>query len=178
MEDKKDMRDKIVQEITINAALDRVWDLVTEPGWWVPSDVVVPVERTPGQRTVRDSEKYGRYPIEVVSIDPRTYAAFRWASQFPGDDLPPGRTTLVEFAVESLAAGVRVTVTESGFAALAAPEAVRQAGFNSNTEGWQQELASLKSRSEGTEGTEGSAEADGSAGTARASDRTDEGAGA
>lgn len=144
------MEDRIVQEITIDAALDRVWDLVTEPGWWVPSDVVAPVDRTPGERTVRESGKYGRFPIEIVGLDPQTYAAFRWASAFPGEELAPGRTTLVEFEVESLAEGVRVTVTESGFAGLDAPESVRLDGFKGNSEGWHMELASLKSRSEQT----------------------------
>jgi uncharacterized protein YndB with AHSA1/START domain len=32
------MDDRIEREITISAPLERVWDLVTESGWWVPSD--------------------------------------------------------------------------------------------------------------------------------------------
>ncbi|MFI1095598.1 SRPBCC domain-containing protein [Streptomyces sp. NPDC020917] len=142
------MDDRIVQDITINAGLERVWDLVTEPGWWVPTDHEVPVDRTPGHQAVRESAKYGRFPVEVVKLDPRTYAAFRWASQFPGEELAPGRTTLVEFSVEELAEGVRVTVTESGFASLDAPEDVRKQGFSANTEGWQMELGALRTRAE------------------------------
>jgi len=142
------MEDRIVRDITIHAPLDRVWDLVTVPGWWVPSDVEGPVDRTPGRQTVRVSERYGRYPVEVVAVDPRTYAAFRWASRFPGEDLAPGRTTLVEFAVTEVADGVRVTVTESGFAALAASDAVKEQGVRENTEGWELELGGLKSLAE------------------------------
>lgn len=142
------MEDRIVQDITINAGLDRVWDLVTQPGWWVPSDVEEPADRTPGRQTVRESAKHGRFPVEVVRIDPRTYAAFRWASQFPGQDLAAGRTTLVEFAVEPLPDGVKVTVTESGFASLDTTDAERESGFRGNTEGWRLELGELKTRGE------------------------------
>jgi uncharacterized protein YndB with AHSA1/START domain len=142
------MQNVIEQEITINASLERVWDLVTEPGWWVPTEQPQPVDRTPGSTTVRVSEKYGRYPVQVVEMKPRTYAAFRWASQFAGEELADGHTTLIEFFVQDEAENVRVRVRESGFAELEAPEEVRRAGLKSNTEGWHIELAELKERSE------------------------------
>jgi uncharacterized protein YndB with AHSA1/START domain len=144
------MDDRIEQQIVIDAPLERVWDLVTRPGWWVPSAVEEPVDHTPGHQTVRESEKWGRFAVEVVRVEPRTYAAFRWASQFPGEELAPGKTTLVEFMVESGAAGVTVKVVESGFATLEAGEAQRKAGFEDNTKGWEMELGGLKERAEGT----------------------------
>lgn len=143
------MQNVIEQEITINAGLERVWDLVTEPGWWVPTQGQAPVDRTPGSVTERVHETYGRFPVQVVEVKPRTYASFRWASQFPGDELAEGRTTLIEFFVRDEAAGgVRVKVRESGFAELDAPEEVRQAGLESNTEGWGIELTALGKRAE------------------------------
>lgn len=144
------MQDSIERSIDIAASLDRVWQLVTEPGWWVPTDSAADTTgaRTPGSVTVRESEKWGRFPVEVVSLDPQTYAAFRWASQFPGEDLAPGRTTLVEFRLALLDEGVRVTVRESGFASLDAPEDVRQAGIDSNSGGWEEELAALRTRAQ------------------------------
>jgi len=143
--------DRIEQRIVINATLERVWDLVTRPGWWVPTEVEAPVDRTPGHQTVRESAKWGRFAVEVVRIEPRTYAAFRWASQFPGEELAPGKTTLIEFTVaqKEPGQGVTVTVVETGFAALDATEAERKAGFDANTEGWGMELAGLKERAEG-----------------------------
>src|SRR5579875_799571 len=93
------MNDRIEQEITINASLDRVWELVSRPGWWVPSEVEQPYELSPGAKTERISQKWGRFVIEVVRVEPQTYAAFRWASTFPGADVTPGNSTLVEFAV-------------------------------------------------------------------------------
>jgi uncharacterized protein YndB with AHSA1/START domain len=140
------MQDTIERSIDIAASLDRVWDLVTEPGWWVPSDVPLEADRTPGAVVVRESEKWGRFPIEVVELRPKTYAAFRWSSSFPGGDLTPGRTTLIEFTVEPSDDGVRVSVVESGFAQLDAPDEVKAQSVESNSGGWTQELDSLRDR--------------------------------
>jgi uncharacterized protein YndB with AHSA1/START domain len=140
--------DRIVQTVTINASLDRVWSLVTEPGWWVPTEAPQPIDHTPGHQVVRTSDKCGSFPVEVVRVEPQTYAAFRWASNFPGEALAQGNTTLVEFTVRPLAGGVEVTVTESGFAALDASESVRKSGFDGNTAGWSEELDSLRTRAE------------------------------
>ena len=140
------MDDRIEEQILINAPLERVWDLVSEPGWWVPSTATTPVDHTPGRQVVRESERWGRFPIEVVRVEPRTYAAFRWASQAPGAELTPTNTTLVEFRLTPLGDAVRVNVVERGFAAL--PEDVREQAWKDNTGGWQQELGSLKERAE------------------------------
>jgi uncharacterized protein YndB with AHSA1/START domain len=148
--DAVDAEDRIEREIVIEAPLDRVWHLVSEPGWWVPTTTELPDVRTPGHRTVRESEKWGRFEVEVVAMRPQTYAAFRWASQFPGEPLKEGNTTLVEFFVKPVAesGSVSVTVVESGFAGLDADEAVRKAGVKDNTEGWRLELGGLKERAE------------------------------
>jgi uncharacterized protein YndB with AHSA1/START domain len=142
------MEDRIEQQIVIGAPLDRVWALVSEPGWWVPSTVVAPVSHTPGHVVVRDTEKWGRYLVEVVRVDPKTYAAFRWASHEPSAELRPGTTTLVEFRVEPVDDAVRVTVVESGFATVDLPGDVREQAWKSNTGGWQEEMADLKDRAE------------------------------
>lgn len=142
------MQNVIEDEITINATLEQVWNLVTEPGWWVPTDREVTAERSPGAVVVRESAKYGRYAVQVVDLSPRTYAAFRWASLFPGEELAPGKTTLVEFTLSESADAVRVSVRESGFAELDAAEEVKQSGLTSNTEGWRIELGDLGQRAE------------------------------
>lgn len=60
----------------------------------------------------------------------------------------PGKTTLVEFFLAAEQDAVTVTVVESGFAALDAPEEVREAGMRDNTGGWAEELAGLRKRAE------------------------------
>ena len=142
------MEDRIEQDIMINAPLNRVWELVSEPGWWVPTTVAAPVDHTTGHQVVRETEKFGRFPVEVVRVDPKTYAAFRWASHAPGAELTAGNTTLVEFWVEPVGDEVRVCVVESGFAAIAAPDSVREQARKDNTGGWQEEMAGLKERAE------------------------------
>jgi uncharacterized protein YndB with AHSA1/START domain len=142
------MQDTIERSIAISAPLERVWDLVTEPGWWVPTDEPVAADRTPGSVVVRESEKWGRFPVEVVDLKPMTYAAFRWASTFPGADLDAGKTTLIEFTLEPSSDGVTVSVRESGFAGLDASDAQKHQGLESNTDGWRMELDSLRTRAE------------------------------
>lgn len=142
------MQDTIERSIAITAPLERVWDLVTEPGWWVPTDEPVTADRTPGSVVVRESEKWGRFPVEVVDLKPMTYAAFRWASTFPGTDLDAGKTTLIEFTLEPSSDGVTVSVRESGFAGLDATPEQKSQGIESNTDGWRMELDSLRTRAE------------------------------
>ena len=144
------MEDRIEQTITIDASLDRVWELVSEPGWWVPAELVAPVDHTPGHQVVRESEKWGRFPVEVVRVEPKTYAAFRWASQDPGAELTDGNTTLVEFRLEPGPRSVKVTVVETGFAALEVSAEEREQAWKDNTGGWSLELGSLKERAEAT----------------------------
>lgn len=142
------MQDTIERSITISAPLTRVWELVTEPGWWVPTDVPVEVDHRPGSVVVRESEKWGRFPVEVVELRPMSYAAFRWSSTFPGADPTPGRTTLIEFAVTPTDDGVRVSVVESGFSKLVAPDELKAQSVESNSGGWTEELSSLRDRAE------------------------------
>jgi uncharacterized protein YndB with AHSA1/START domain len=142
------MQDTIERSIDISAPIERVWDLVTEPGWWVPSDVPVEAVRTPGHVAVRESEKWGRFPVEVVELRPMTYAAFRWSSTVPGGDLTPGHTTLVEFSVTPTDDGVRVSVVESGFAKLDATDEIKAQGIESNSGGWTEQLSSLRNRAQ------------------------------
>jgi uncharacterized protein YndB with AHSA1/START domain len=134
--------------IELSAPVERVWDLVTEPGWWVPSDVPVDADRTPGEVVVRESEKWGRFPVEIVELRPMSYAAFRWASTFPGDELTPGHTTLIEFTVTPTDDGVRVAVTESGFSQLDAADELKAQSIESNSGGWTDQLSSLRNHAE------------------------------
>jgi uncharacterized protein YndB with AHSA1/START domain len=142
------VEDKIEQTVTIDAGLDRVWELVTEPGWWVPTETPVAPDRTPGHRTVRESAKWGRFVVEVVRVQPRSYASFRWASTFPGEEPVAGKATLVEFFVTERAGGVEVRLVESGFAELELPADGRSAAHQDNTGGWREELADLTARAE------------------------------
>lgn len=142
------MNDRIERSVLIEAPLDRVWDLVTEPGWWVPTQTSSPIDRSPGSIAVRESEQWGRFPVQVVTVDPKTYAAFRWASTSPGEDLSDNNATLVEFHLADEAGAIKVTVVETGFAGLAIPEEERRKGLDGNTQGWGEQLDSLRDRAQ------------------------------
>jgi hypothetical protein len=77
-----------------------------------------------------------------------SYAAFRWSSTFPGEDLQPGHTTLIEFTVTPIDEGVRVSVIESGFARLDTTDERRTQSIESNSGGWDAEMSSLRNRAE------------------------------
>ncbi|ANZ41323.1 polyketide cyclase [Lentzea guizhouensis] len=138
--------DRIERETLIEAPLDRVWRLVTEPGFWVasqPSGSAVP-----GETTLCENEQYGDFPVQVETVTPQTYVSYRWASAFAGADLTADNTTLVEFTLVPEGAAVRVKVVESGFAALAAPEDVRAQALRDNTGGWPEVMDAFKKRAE------------------------------
>ncbi len=54
------MEDRIEQRITIRSNQDKVWQLVTRPGWWLPGSKTEPA-RSPGRLPVEyggDSRPY------------------------------------------------------------------------------------------------------------------------
>ena len=55
---------------------------------------------------------------------------------------------MVEFHPANEAEAVKVTVVETGFAALPIPEDVRRKGFDGNTQGWGEQLDSLRDRAQ------------------------------
>jgi len=90
------MEDRIEQRITIRATQDKVWQLVTRPGWWLPGSGADPA-RGPGRVAVVYSGDTRPYVIDIVRVEPAGYASFRWASAFGGAEPAPGNATLVEF---------------------------------------------------------------------------------
>lgn len=141
------MDDRIEQRITIRATQDKVWQLVTRPGWWLPGSKAEPA-RGPGRVAVEYGGDHRPYVIDVVRVESQGYVSFRWASAFGGTDPAPGNSTLVEFYVRPVGDEVGVTIVESGFASLDLPEALRQDEWKGNTGGWQYELAGLRTRAE------------------------------
>ncbi|MFB0631680.1 SRPBCC domain-containing protein [Streptomyces sp. AB3(2024)] len=143
------IQDRIERETLIEAPLERVWSLVTEPGFWVaePESVAGTVARE-GESMLAKNPKYGDFPVRVEKVEPPTYVAYRWASAFPGEELRGDNTTLVEFTLTPEGDGTRLRVVESGFAGLAGAEEVRAKALEDNTGGWPQVLDAFKKRAE------------------------------
>ncbi|MFS8096632.1 SRPBCC domain-containing protein [Lentzea alba] len=138
--------DRIERETLIEAPLERVWQLVTEPGWWVASEPSgTAVE---GETTLCKNEQYGDYPVRVETVTPRTFVSYRWASAFEGQELRDGITTLVEFTLTPEGSGTRLRVVESGFASLAGSEELRAKAHEDNAGGWPQVFEAFKKKAE------------------------------
>ena len=139
------VQDKIEREIIIDAPLERVWALVSEPGWWIgDGDRSCQRRSKEGDLDIIEDPRYGRFPLQTVAIEPLRYISFRWVMESAKEGEPVPATTLVEFWVETDERGTRVVVVESGFASL--PNA--EAALADNTEGWKFQMDVLKANAE------------------------------
>ncbi|RKR75603.1 SRPBCC domain-containing protein [Frondihabitans australicus] len=132
------MRDSIESEIEIAAPLDRVWGLVSQPGWWVNDGTYAEgaAERVADGEWVVHNEHHGDIAVTVVELAEPERAVFRWSPGGPGSS-----PTTIEFTLASSSGGVTVAVVESGFAALT-PEQYEKT-YSGNVEGWRIELGAL-----------------------------------
>ncbi|PXX70596.1 uncharacterized protein YndB with AHSA1/START domain [Nocardia tenerifensis] len=141
--------DKIEHEVDINASVARVWELVSDTGWWVgDGDRSGQTRSREGDFEVIEDPKYGRFPIRVEQQEPSEYASYRWASSFRGETPGDGNSTLVEFRLAEHDGGTRVRVTESGFSTLALSDEQRAKALEENKGGWKMQMDVLKANAE------------------------------
>jgi uncharacterized protein YndB with AHSA1/START domain len=77
--------------------------------------------------------------MRVERVEEPTVFGFTWhIFGLPGDD---PRRTYVEFTLEPVGTGTRLTVVESGFAQL--PDDAHHTAYDGNAEGWAKELGEL-----------------------------------
>jgi uncharacterized protein YndB with AHSA1/START domain len=140
-----DPLDRIDRSIDIDASVERVWDLVTRPGWWINEGSVDPDPdvRVDGSTTVLTHPAYGVFRLETVESRPPSYVAYRWLDP----DADAG--TLVEFRIEPRDGGVTLTVAESGFSQLGKPREEWLKRREGNVEGWAAELEAARRYVEG-----------------------------
>ena len=140
--------DQIERETVIEAPVERVWELITEPehvGRWF-GDAGAAIDLRPGGEMVIRWAEHGTSHARVVEVEPHTRFSYRWAPfKEPGGEQPvEGNSTLVEFTLAPEGDGTRLRVVESGFAALATTDEQREKNHASNTGGWRQELGVLR----------------------------------
>jgi uncharacterized protein YndB with AHSA1/START domain len=135
--------DRIEREIVIDAPVEVVWRLVSEPGWWIgDGDRSGQVVTREDGLVVVDDPRYGRFPVLPVASDAPRHASYRGA--YPGQDPREVATTLVEFFLTEQDGGTLLRVVESGFASLDVPAEARATQLEGNTEGWEFQLAVAK----------------------------------
>jgi uncharacterized protein YndB with AHSA1/START domain len=141
--------DSIRRQIDIDASAEKVWSLITRPGWYVNDGTVLDDPDTRVETADDGTEiavvthpTMGEFRFRTIELDEPRYAAFRWLGT-PYRDATEG--TLVEFRIEdNPAGGVTLEVLESGFSTLSEDPAVWLKEREGNDNGWAQELVAAK----------------------------------
>ena len=144
--------DRIEKKILLHAPVKRVWRALsdsTEFGTWFGMKFDGPFAPGAAVRGViaptkvnaevaRAQKEYEGLPFEITieKMEPERLFSLRWHpfAVERGVDYSAEPTTLVVFALEEVADGVLLTVTESGFDRI--PLARRAKAFKANEEGW------------------------------------------
>jgi uncharacterized protein YndB with AHSA1/START domain len=140
--------DRIEKEVVLHAPRSRVWRALTnvqEFGTWFGvkfEGTFTPNARLQGQITVPGYE-HVTMDITVVRLDPERCFSWRWHPNAvdPSVDYSAEPTTLVEFHLEEIAGGTRLTVVESGFDGI--PLARRAKALEANEGGWAAQLEKI-----------------------------------
>lgn len=162
--------DRIEKQILLRAPVPRVWRALTdveEFGAWfgVRLDEPFAPGRTVTGRFVvlPDEEVFEEYqraqglqPAKVAiptgsivfctveTMEPQRYFSFRWIPYSIDAECDPAQepTTLVEFRLEAVAEGTRLTIVESGFERV--PAHRRERAFRMNDGGWGAQIENVK----------------------------------
>jgi len=140
--------DRIEKEVVLRAPRSRVWRALTDAeefGAWFGVKLqggFAAGARVQGQITIPGYE-HVTMDITVVRLEPERRFTWRWhpAAVEPGVDYSAEPTTLVEFHLEEVAGGTRLTVVESGFESI--PLARRAKALEENEGGWAAQLQNI-----------------------------------
>jgi uncharacterized protein YndB with AHSA1/START domain len=131
--------DSIEREVMIEAPIETVWSIVTEPeqiARWFADYAEVDL-RPGGDLLLRfESGIDGKGTVEKVE-QPSLFS-FRWVSPEPGRDMDAaqGHFTTVEFKLTTQGDGTLLSVTESGFAGLEGTEEQNATLAERHSGGW------------------------------------------
>ncbi len=141
--------DRIEKEIIIKAPRSQVWRAIAEPrefGAWFRVDMSG-VEFRTGQ-PVHAKMTYPGYEgmpfeMEIDRIEPERLFSFRWHPYGidPNVDYSNEPMTLIEFRLDEVVEGTKLTITESGFDAI--PLARRAEAFRMNEGGWDEQARNI-----------------------------------
>jgi uncharacterized protein YndB with AHSA1/START domain len=142
------MSDRIEKRIELKAPVSRVWRALTdyrEFGEWFRVKLDGPFvagQISRGQITYPGYEHI-KWQAIVQKMEPERLFSFLWHHSFdPNADIYKEPTTLVEFRLEKIEAGTRLTLTESGFENL--PDKLRLEAFRRNDGGWTEQMKNIE----------------------------------
>ena len=138
--------DMIERRIDIDAGAERVWGLVSRPGWFINDGRVVDhriEEAGDGVHLVHDPV-HGVFRVRTDKLEPPHHAVFSWLGRADEE-----QSTQVEFWIEERPGGVTLKVVESGFEKLGLAESELRRHVAERTEGWAVELTAARDFVEG-----------------------------
>lgn len=127
---------QIEREILIEAPIDVVWRVVTEPAQikqWFCADAQL--DQRPGGAGRMVFEDGPTYALEVVAFEPPSRFAYRWLRD-GSIALRPESSTLVEFTLTAETGNTRLRVVESGFDTVNWTDEATATYFAENSGGW------------------------------------------
>ena len=137
------MTEKIEQEISIQAPIATVWDVITKPEYisqWFCKQAEIDLRRGgKGKLSWGDFEA----PLEIVEIDKPHLFSFLWVSA-DEETKPTHQQTLVEFRLAEDGTSTKVRFTESGFEKLEITAEQKANLIAKHTPGWGDFLSKLQ----------------------------------
>ncbi|MFD3743965.1 SRPBCC domain-containing protein [Nocardia sp. NPDC058633] len=133
--------DQIVRTVELAHPPTKVWAALTTAeglGSWFGNTATIDL-RPGGQARMTWTEGGQVANMRVERVEEPTVFGYTWPINGLPDDDP--RRTYVEFTLEPVGAGTRLTVVETGFAQLS--EGAYKEAFEGNVGGWKSELGEL-----------------------------------
>lgn len=137
------LTDRIEREIDIDAPIEVVWAVITEPehivGWFADT---AELDARPGGdgRFGWNAKAMNRGHVanlRIERIEPPHFFSFRW-NHPDGTEPDPSNAPLVEFSLESRGDSTRLRLVESGIEGLARSDEEKDTYFTEHTSGWAQ----------------------------------------
>ena len=132
--------DRIERTVEIAHPPSKVWAALTTAeglGTWFGHDATIDLR--PGGSAKLSWNSGDKAELRIERVEEPSIFGFTWGIYgLPADD---PRRTYVEFTLEPVGAGTRLTVVESGFGQL--PDDAYAKAYGANTDGWRSELAEL-----------------------------------
>jgi uncharacterized protein YndB with AHSA1/START domain len=141
--------DRIEKSVVLKAPRSRVWRALSDAkefGIWFGvklEGAFTPGARVSGRITIPGYE-HVTMDVTVERVEPEHLFSYRWHPYAiePDVDYSGEPTTLVEFRLEEVEGGTRLTVVESGFDRI--PEARRALAFRMNEGGWAAQIKNIE----------------------------------
>jgi uncharacterized protein YndB with AHSA1/START domain len=139
---RRDMpADRIEREIDIDAPIDVVWTVITEPEHiteWFTDDAELDLRPHGEGRFVWNEKATAREHVanvRVERLEPPRFFSFRW--DYPDGAMPDETNApLVEISLEPHGDSTRLRLVESGLEALALSDEAKDAYFTDHSGGW------------------------------------------